>query len=101
MAIYTPALMLQPGGPLSESFGFPLAVAYIVFKTVLAIGLWGAAVTGYLRGPMRAWERVLAAAAAASLIVALPATDEIGFALSALAIGLHWLRLRKARPQPA
>jgi TRAP-type uncharacterized transport system fused permease subunit len=93
--------MLQPGGPLSDAFGYPLAVAYIVFKTMIAIGLWGAAVIGFLLRPMAAWERLLAAAAAFTLVVALPITDEIGFALAALVVGQHWLRLRKARPQAA
>jgi TRAP transporter 4TM/12TM fusion protein len=101
MAVYTPALMLQPGGPLSETFGFPVAVIYIVFKAMIAIGLWGAAVIGFLLRPMVAWERVLAAAAAFTLVVALPITDEIGFALAALVVGQHWLRIRKARPQAA
>ncbi len=94
MAVYTPALMLQDGGPLSEAFGFPLAVAYIVTKTVLAIGLWGAAVIGFLIRPMAGWERLLAAAAAFTLVVALPITDEVGFALSALVVFLHWRRTR-------
>ena len=94
MAVYTPALMLQPGGPLAEAWGMPLAVAYIVFKTLLAIGLWGAAVIGFMRGPMAWPERLLAAGAAGTLIAALPLTDEIGFALAAAAIGLHLWRHR-------
>jgi TRAP transporter 4TM/12TM fusion protein len=102
MAVYTPALMLQGGGPLAEAIGFPLAVAYIVFKTLLAIGLWGAAVIGFLRGPMTWIERALAAAAAVTLIAALPLTDEIGFALAAAAIGLHlWRRRGAARTAAA
>ncbi len=100
MAVYTPALMMQAGGPLSEALGFPLAVAYIAAKTLLAIGLWGAAVIGFLRGPMHWAERALAAAAAATLIAALPVTDEIGFALAALVIGLHLWR-RRAGVAPA
>jgi len=95
MAVYTPALMLQPGGPLAEAWGMPLAVAYIVFKAVLAIGLWGAAVIGFLRTKMLWHERLLAAGAAGTLIAALPLTDEIGFALAAAAIGLHFWRTRK------
>ena len=51
MAVYTPALMLQDGGPLAAEIGYRPAVAYIVFKAVLAIGLWGAAVIGFLRTP--------------------------------------------------
>ncbi len=94
MAVYTPALMLQGGGPLAETIGYWPAVAYIVVKAGLAICLWGAAVIGYLRTPLAAWERVLAAAAAFTLIAALPATDEIGFALAAIMIGAHWWRTR-------
>lgn len=101
MAVYSPALMLQPGGPLSESFGYPLAVAYIIFKAALGIGLWGAAVIGFLFAPMRSYERLIAAAAAFTLIAALPATDEIGFVLAALAIGLHVVRVRRVREAPA
>ncbi|MDN2566443.1 TRAP transporter permease [Aquibium sp. A9E412] len=98
MAVYTPALMLQDGGPLAETIGYPAAVAYIVFKAALAIGLWGAAVIGHLRGPVAPWERALAAAAAFTLIAALPITDEIGFALAAAFLGLHWWRARRSVP---
>ncbi|WP_048649236.1 TRAP transporter permease [Nitratireductor soli] len=101
MAVYTPALMLQEGGPLAESIGYYPAVAYIVFKTLVAIALWGAAVIGFLRARMTLWERLLAAVAAFTLVAALPATDEIGFALAALFLGLHWYRSRGATPTPA
>jgi TRAP-type uncharacterized transport system fused permease subunit len=99
MAVYSPALMLQPGGSMAESFGFPVAVAYIIVKTTLAIGLWGAAVIGFLSTRMLIWERILAILAAFSLIAALPLTDEIGFVLSAVATGLHIARSRKLRQQ--
>ena len=92
MAVYSPALMLQPGGPLAESIGFAPAVAYIVLKAVIAIGLWGIAVIGWLGRPLAAWERVLAMAAAFTLVAALPVTDEIGFALVALFALAQWLR---------
>ena len=98
MAVYTPALMLQDGGPLAAEIGYLPAVAYIVFKTALAIGLWGAAVIGYLRSPLAAWERLLAAAAAFTLIAALPITDEIGFGIAALVIGQHLYRTWGVRP---
>jgi TRAP transporter 4TM/12TM fusion protein len=100
MAVYTPALMLQDGGPMAAEFGYAVAVAYIVFKTCLAIGLWGAAMAGYLLRPMALWERALATAAAFSLVLALPLTDEAGFALSVLFVGQHWWRARgRLRPQ--
>ncbi len=94
MAVYTPALMLQDGGPLSHSVGYPLAVAYIVLKATLAIGLWGAAVIGYMRARLTVIERLLAVAAAFTLIAAVPLTDEIGFALTVLFGVMHWMRVR-------
>ncbi|MCT8999202.1 TRAP transporter permease [Chelativorans intermedius] len=101
MAVYTPALMLQDGGPLAQSVGYAAAVAYIVFKAGLAIGLWGAAVIGYLRRPLAIWERLLGAAAAFTLIAALPVTDEIGFALAGLFLAANWFLKRPvAAPRP-
>ena len=96
MAVYTPALMLQDGGPLAQAIGYWPAVVYIVTKTVIAIGLWGVAVIGWLGRPLAVWERLLAMAAAFTLIAALPLTDEVGFALSALFAGQLWLRRRQA-----
>lgn len=83
MAVYTPALMLQAGGPLADAIGYWPAVAYIVFKTVICIGLWGAAVIGWLGRPLGWPLRLLGVVAAGTLIAALPLTDEIGFALAA------------------
>ncbi len=100
MAVYTPALMLQDGGPLAESIGYWPAVAYIVFKACLAIGLWGAAAIGYLVAPLKWWERAVATVAAFTLIAAMPITDEIGFALAALILGWHALQIRRhGRPE--
>ena len=69
---------------------------WIVFKAVLAIGLWGSAVIGWLGHPLPVWLRLLAAAAAASLVAALPLTDEIGLALTAAFAVLAW-RMQPAR----
>ncbi|MFU2325694.1 TRAP transporter permease [Pseudomonas sp. NFX98] len=88
MAVYNPALMLQ-GGNLWMT-------AYMLIKTVLAVGLWGMASTGYLQQKMAIWERLLSLGAGALLIVALPLTDEIGFALGILVIVLHVWRSRLA-----
>jgi TRAP transporter 4TM/12TM fusion protein len=96
LAVFTPALMLQDGGAVAAAFGYPVEVAYILVKACLAIGLFGAAVVGFLLGPMRLWERVPAAAAAVLLALALPWTDEAGFALAALAGAAHWWRIRPA-----
>ncbi|MNQ87734.1 hypothetical protein D3C85_1029720 [compost metagenome] len=88
MAVYNPALMLQ-GGNLWMT-------AYMLIKTVLAVGLWGMASTGYLQQKMAIWERLLSLGAGALLIVALPLTDEIGFALGILVIVQHVWRSRLA-----
>jgi TRAP-type uncharacterized transport system fused permease subunit len=96
MAVYTPALMLQDGGPLAEQYGYAAAVAYIVIKALIAIALWGAASIGFLIAPMNWLERIFAAAGAFLLVVALPITDEAGFVLSALVVAYHWRRTRTA-----
>ncbi|MBL8488839.1 MAG: TRAP transporter permease, partial [Rhodocyclaceae bacterium] len=87
MAVYDNALMLQ-GDPTWA------AIAYIVFKAVLSITLWGAAAIGHLRAPLGWAERGFAAAAAFLLVIAVPLTDEIGFALAAAFLAWHWLRTR-------
>jgi TRAP transporter 4TM/12TM fusion protein len=95
LAVYAPALMLQPGDPLAATVGFLPAVAYAVFKALLAIGLWGAAAVGYLLGPLSWPERAVAFVAAALTIAAVPLTDEAGFALAALFLAWHWRRNRR------
>jgi TRAP-type uncharacterized transport system fused permease subunit len=90
MAVYAPALMLQGEWTIA-------AVAYIVFKALLAIGLWGAAAIGYLWQPLALGQRVLATVGAAMLVAALPLTDEIGFALCAIFIGWQLWRRRLSR----
>jgi TRAP transporter 4TM/12TM fusion protein len=97
MAVYDPTLMLQ-AVPGLEGAAYWLAVVYIVFKTTLALLLWGAAAAGYFRGPLVWWERVLAIGAAALLILAIPITDELGLALAAIVTGIHLWRTRH-KPQ--
>ncbi len=94
MAVYDPALMLQAtaGGSLSA-----LAAIYVIFKAVLAIGLWGAAAIGYLRAPLAWPERIFAFASAALLVAALPWTDQAGFGASVAFLGWHAFRARRAR----
>ncbi|MFP6847694.1 MAG: TRAP transporter permease [Pseudomonas sp.] len=89
MAVYEPALMLQ-----SDSLW---ATFYVVFKAVVAIGIWGAVFTGFLQIKMPWWERALGFAAGASLIMATPMSDEIGFALAAVFIAQHVWRARQAQ----
>ncbi len=95
MAVYAPALMLQDGGPLAASIGYFPAVAYVIAKAVLSIGLWGMASIGFLGRRLTWWERLWAAAAAFLLVAALPVTDELGFVASFAFIGYLWFRLRR------
>lgn len=87
MAVYSPALMLQSTDPF--------AIAYIVIKAVLAISLWGIAIIGYFRFSLNWLERLLATAAAFSLVLAVPLTDELGFLLSAILFGWLWYKERQ------
>ncbi|AJE21988.1 TRAP transporter permease [Azotobacter chroococcum] len=88
MAVYSPALMLQ-GDSLA-------ATAYVTVKALFAITLWGVASIGYLQRRLDWWERLLAFTAGTSLILAMPVTDELGFALGALVLVLHVWRARRA-----
>jgi TRAP-type uncharacterized transport system fused permease subunit len=90
MAVYDPALMLLTNDPLE--------IAYILLKALLSIALWGAAAIGYLFAPLTLWERAMAAAGAFLLVAALPVTDEAGFVLAVLTIGVHSFKVwRQAR----
>jgi TRAP-type uncharacterized transport system fused permease subunit len=90
IAVYDNALMLQ-GDPTV------LAVIYVVFKCLLAVTLWSAAVVGYLWGKVNTAERFFAVGAAAFLIVAYPITDEIGFAASGAFLLWHFAKTRRLR----
>jgi TRAP transporter 4TM/12TM fusion protein len=92
MAVYSPELMLQ--GDWTA-----VAVAYVVLKAVLSIGLWGAAAIGFLLGPLNMVERVFAATAAFMLVAAIPLTDEIGFGMSVAFAAWHLVRIRRNAPQ--
>ncbi len=96
MAVFSPSLMLQDGGAIAAAVGYPVEVVYVVGKVCLAIGLWGAAIVGFLRGQMLLPERLLAVAAAVFLIVALPWTDGVGFVLAVAVIVVHWRRTAAA-----
>jgi TRAP transporter 4TM/12TM fusion protein len=90
MAVYAPEIMLQPGGALATTVGFVPAVAYMALKTVLAIGLWGACVIGWLGRRLVLWERGLALMAAGALVASVPMTDVMGFGLAAILAALLW-----------
>ncbi|MFI8482261.1 TRAP transporter permease [Pseudomonas sp. NPDC078700] len=86
MAVYDPALMMQ-----SDNW---LAIIYALVKAAVAIGLWGVVFTGFLNFKLSWWERLLGFAAGASLILATPASDEIGFGLAAVFLAQHLWRAR-------
>ena len=93
MAVYSPALMLQGGDWL--------ATAWVVFKALVAIGMWGAGAIGFLLGPLNWLERCVAIGSASFLVVALPLTDEIGLAAVTLFLVWHVWRTRQQAAQLA
>ncbi|HXZ49779.1 MAG TPA: TRAP transporter permease [Usitatibacter sp.] len=93
MAVYDPSLMLQ-GGHWYDT-------VYMVFKALVAIGLWGAAAIGFLRAHLTWPERAVCGAAALLLVVAVPLTDELGFGLGFAYLAWHWLRTRGVASLPA
>ncbi len=93
MAVYSPALMLQGGDWL--------ATAWVVFKALVAIGMWGAGAIGFLLGPLNWLERCVAIGSASFLVVAVPLTDEIGLAAVTLFLVWHLWRTRQQAAQPA
>ncbi len=88
MAVYSPALMLQAGGWTDT--------AYVLLKALVAIAMWGAGAIGFLITPLNWMERIYVIVAASFLVVALPLTDEIGFA--AVAAFVAWHVWRSKRP---
>jgi TRAP transporter 4TM/12TM fusion protein len=93
MAVYSPALMLQGGDWL--------ATAWVLFKALVAIGMWGAGAIGFLLGPLNWLERCVAIGSASFLVVAVPLTDEIGLAAVTLFLVWHVWRTRQQAAQLA
>jgi TRAP transporter 4TM/12TM fusion protein len=94
MAVYDPSLMLQGNWTVAS-------VAYVVFKALFSIALWGGAATGYFFGRMTWTERVTATAAAFLVVAAVPWTDEAGFALGTALLVYHWWRSRRVVKEAA
>ncbi len=101
MAVYTPSLMLQEGGWMAAAYGYPVEVAYIVLKACFAIGLWGVATVGFLFVRAGLLVRLVAFASGICLMLAIPLTDEIGFALGIVAVAWQWWRSRTTESQAA
>lgn len=101
MAVYTPALMLQDGGPIAAAYGYPVEVAYVLLKVCLAVALWGGAFVGFLLRPLGVPARALAFLAGGLLVLSVPLSDMAGFALAALVIGLHLWQARSTAGRTA
>lgn len=96
MAVYDPSLMMQSGTWYDT--------AYMVFKALVAIALWGGASVGFLLAPLSWPQRVLSALASLSLVVASVWTDQVGFGLAILLLLWHWptaRRHKRLQGQPA
>jgi TRAP transporter 4TM/12TM fusion protein len=101
MAVYAPALMLQPVGPRVAAYGFAAAAIYVIAKAVIAVTLWGATAVGYFFTPVSWPERIVAFVGAALLIVELPWTDPAGFAICAAFLVWQVMKSRRLRLRPA
>jgi TRAP transporter 4TM/12TM fusion protein len=101
MAVYTPALMLQDGGAIAQSLGYPVEVVFIVAKACFGIALWGVASVGFLFAPINLLERLAAFVAGLLLILAMPWTDEFGFALGLVLVAWLWWRRQSSQPRAA
>jgi TRAP transporter 4TM/12TM fusion protein len=97
MAVYDPALMLQPGADGQLHW---LAALYVIFKSLVAIGLWGGTAIGHMGRPLSLAERAWAAIAALLLVAAVPMTDELGFAAALAFFVWNTWRVRRLRAQP-
>ncbi len=101
IAVYSPALMLQPGDPMQAHLGFYGAVAYASLKALLAIALLGMAAIGFLFSRMSVAERLFALGAALCLLGEFHYSDMVGFALAAVSIVWQWLRRGRITTAPA
>ncbi len=89
MAVYDPALMLQPMAGL-EGNAYWAHVVYVCFKALLALALWGVAAFGYLAMPVSWLGRLFCFVTAMFLVVPNWWSDYIGFAAAAAFIGTHY-----------
>ncbi|KIZ36375.1 MULTISPECIES: TRAP transporter permease [Rhodopseudomonas] len=90
IAVYSPALMLQPGDPMAAQIGFYGAVVYATLKALLAIALFGMAAIGFLFTRMTAIERIVALLAGLLLLGEFPYSDWAGFPLGFAIVAWQW-----------
>jgi TRAP transporter 4TM/12TM fusion protein len=96
MAVYAPALMLQPVGPRVVVYGFAAFAAYMICKAALAVTMWGVTAIGYFLAPVSWPERVIAFLSAALLVVDYPWTDPAGFTACGLFLAYQFWKARRA-----
>jgi TRAP transporter 4TM/12TM fusion protein len=101
MAVYAPALMLQPVGSHVAEWGFAAAAAYVIAKAVLAVTLWGVTATGFFFTPVGWPERIIAFLSAALLVVEYPWTDPAGFAACGTFLAWQFWKSRQPGARPS
>jgi TRAP-type uncharacterized transport system fused permease subunit len=97
MAVYAPALMLQPVGSHVAEWGFAAAAAYVIVKAVIAVTMWGVTAIGFFLAPVSWPERIIAFLSAALLVVEYPWTDPAGFAACGVFLAYQFWKARRAR----
>ena len=85
-----PALLLQPGDPMAAELGFYGAVAFAILKALVAIGLSGMAVIGFLFMPLMPLDRIICGLAALCLLGDFRFSDSTGFILAVVCLLRQW-----------
>jgi TRAP transporter 4TM/12TM fusion protein len=96
MAVYAPALMLQPGGARSATYGLAASAAYVILKAVIAVTMWGVTAIGFFLAPVSWPERIIAFLSAALLVVEYPWTDPAGFTACGAFLAYQFWKARRA-----
>src|SRR5690606_24840985 len=92
------AFVLSENGAFLLAQGPILGVVWATAVSVVAVAALAAAAGGWIVGPAHPVERVLAFVAALLLLYLEPITIGLGGALVVLAVAIHLLRRRLARP---
>ncbi len=99
--VYSPALMLQAGDPMTAQLGFYGAVALATFKATVAIVLFGMVAIGFLFTRLTLLERGVSLAAALCLLGDFTLSDTTGFVLTAAIVLWQWRQRSRTAMVPA